>query len=259
MTLLTLLLTALSMCAVGVVASSTDDKPNPPEPPKPPDGGGGGADDDDDEPAPAGDPRKQARWSDEDLERKIQHRLRKEREARESLEQRLKAAEPALKKLAELEEAGKTETDKLREQLAAAQAEVKTAQDEAKAALERSESRYRSRVIGEAILETAGKMKLEGKGILKRDLLATGQLRVDTDDEGKEEVYAEDAAGRRISVQAFIEGYLKALGEEDVFTPRTSGGSGGRGGTLPRGGVDTSKMTPAEKISLGYKQAEGKA
>jgi hypothetical protein len=251
MTLLTLILTALSLCAVGIVASK-DEPAKPPDPPKPPEEGGdddGGDDDHADDDA-------KPQFSKADVERMIQKRLRKEKTEREALELKLKAAEPALKKLAEKEAAEKSEADKLREQLAASQAETKAAQDGAKTALEQAEGRYKARVVGETILEVAGKMKLDGKGILKRELLATGQLKVDTDEDGKEEVYAEDAAGRHVSVQAFIEAYLKSLGDEDVYSPRTAGGSAGRAGMPARGGVDTSKMTPAQKIDLGYKRAE---
>jgi Skp family chaperone for outer membrane proteins len=228
--------------------------------PKPEEPAADAADEPDaDDGEPAADDRKKPKYNDDDLEAKIQHRLRKLRAENDRLVAEQKKVAPSLQKLADLESAGKTETEKLREQLTASQAETKRIQDEHAQVLAASRAELEDEIIGRTIVEVAGKMKLGGCSILKRDLLATRQLKVETDDSGKREVFAEDAAGRHVPVQAFIESHLKSLGEEDVFSPRTPGGSGGRAGVPARGaGPDLSKMTPAEKISYGYKQAEAK-
>lgn len=255
--LLMTLLSALAMLAFGTVATGEDDtggtaagagdgtpgSGNAPAGDSPADAGGGRG------------PRDKRSYGAEDIERIVQDRLKKLSARNAELESRLKEAEPALKRLADLEESQKSEIEKAREQRDNALAAAKTAEEAAKQRISEANARYEQRVIGEAVLEAATELGLKGTKVLKRDLIREGRLKVDKD----ETVYAEDpGTGQRISVKEYIEAYLKGLGEDDVFTPRPPSGSGGRAGQPAGGGVDTRKLTPAEKINLGYqKQASG--
>lgn len=251
--LLTLLLSALSMVALGAVATGDGDAAPGPDggtgdgTPSP--GTGPAADP---PPDPGGSRHDRRSYGADDIERIVQDRLKKLSARNAELEARLKEAEPAVKRLSEIEDAQKSEIDKAREQRDNALAAAKAADEAAKQRIAEATTRYEQRVIGEAILESATEMKLSGTKVLKRDLLRDGRLKVDQD----ETVFAEDpGTGQRIAVKAYIEAYLKSLGEDDVFSPRPPQGSGGRAGHPASGGADTNKLTPAEKIDLGYRKA----